>query len=256
MIDKRKLARDIAIVLVVAAAVFLLLRSRQPGPVEQLSAQSPHGDTTQMPADHGQMPPDINAGDPVASIGGRTLGRDWVDDTAARFSDYLVGQEQMDAESASNLAQEEALIEGLVKLIEAQTYEEWNIQPDAEVMAQQEQSFASSPDAQQIMEQMGLTKERLEALWRSENQGKQLRQRIAEMDGAEPDSPEADAAYVRWLNEKLAQAQIEFIDPAMQPLYQDYLQSVKDAESIQESISGGEGDIVVDDTSTGGSTGN
>jgi hypothetical protein len=240
VIDKRKIIRDSLVVVILIVVGYFLVRSHQPGPVEKGAATSPHGaDMQSMPANHGNMPPELSEGEPVATLAAGTIGKTWFDDRVQRTLEMLSSQDQfkgqMDDATAMSVAQQEAIVEGAVELIETQAIIDMGIQPDMEVVGKQQKDFDSSPDAKSMMESMGLTREKLEALWKDESQHTVLRDKIAQLAGAEPASEAADNAYIAWAEKKLLEIEITFTDPLYQNLFKEYLSMMQNPESTQTS---------------------
>jgi hypothetical protein len=245
VINRRKFVRDALIVAVIVVVAWFLVKSNRPGPVEQTTAtDSSAQDANALPAGHGEPRPELTAGEPVVRVGDRWIGKDWFDDLVRRKQGELSGQEGLDPEMIAKYARISALITGLNEIIQTKAIQDWDIQPDQAYVAEEEKnfnsSFQSAEEAQAFLDEMHMSKDRLEAKWSEDSRLKALMDKVTGMSGVEPGTEEADNAFADWMDQQIAQADISFPDPEMKALYDEYLQIVAEAKAGQMSTSGGE----------------
>lgn len=237
MLSKRKVIRDAIVIIALIVAAFFLLRSPEPGPVERLQhPSSPHTDRAAgVPMSHSPISPDLSSGEILVSVGNFKIGKNWFDFRFEKARQNLLEKQIVEPELVDDFAKEQVLIEGLVEIIQQKAIEEWGIQPDMDIIAEQEKLFDSSPDAQKMLNDMGLTKEQLVAKWKSDSQKAKCEIYFAEKAGLEPGSDEAEAAFSDWMLMQLRQIEVKFEDSTLEALFSRYLKEISEYQPVQES---------------------
>jgi hypothetical protein len=230
--DARKLIRDALIAIVVLAVAIAFFGSRRSGPVEraesELNAQtSPDAQT--MPVTHAETRLVLSDGEPVVRLDGHVMGRDWFEQEFASTKQQLLDA-GMDDSQASTQAVTLVLANGLSSLIIEQAFEEFDIQPDPDHLAALEErfrsNFQSEEEIQHLLQQMGMTMDRVRAMWEEDSKMRALRSIVAGMHEIEPDSPEAGQALSDWIGDRTLSAQWEFLDPDLEALFRDLKEKV------------------------------
>jgi hypothetical protein len=225
-----KIVRDVIIVILLAVVVYAgiqLFGSKNPGPVEQVAGgtmENPHAQDPEASPPHMPEPPELTAGAPVVTWGDFSVGRDWYDDRVAIETDTMDSQ-GVDPATASPTPAQIALISGLIEIIFNSSAQEYGIEPDPEEIAAKEAtfygSFETEEEANSMLEEMGISLERLRGMWADD-----LVAKDTEMNGLEPDTPEGDDAFQTWLEDKVMNTPWVFSDPEMQSIYDSYIEAL------------------------------
>jgi hypothetical protein len=226
--SSKKVIRDAIIVIVIVAVLVIFFGSRRPGPVESISGTIPSdgsGDGQAMPPVHGEPYPELNEGDALVTLNNLSIGSDWfdrmLDETEAQIVD-----EGTDEETALHQAKFEVLLLGLQELVIRNAIDEFGIEPDPEMIAEQEQNFRSSfetdEEIDEFLAQMGMTMERVRTMWEDQSIMAGLRIYLAETQGIDPDSDEADQYMSDWIHDAVLSADFVFHDSDLETLYEGY----------------------------------
>jgi len=243
--NTRKVIRDALIAIVVLALAVAFFGSRRSGPVERTQSeldteQSPHAQGT--PVAHGERRAELSDGEPVVRLDGHVMGRDWFEQEFASAKEQLLA-EGMDDSEASELAATRVMENGLSRLTIEQAFDEFDIQPDPEDLAAMEEhfrsSFESEEEIQDFLRQMGMTMERVRAMWEEDSRIIGLRSIAAGMREIPPDSPEANRALSDWIRDRMLSTQWEFVDPDLEALFRDLKEKALTAPDESQADSTG-----------------
>jgi hypothetical protein len=245
VINNRKLVRDIVVVLVIVVGAVFLLRyqGRESSPPDRTASTSNQANSSQLPQGHGGQRPELSAGEPLLKVGDMALGKDWFDDFVTRVEAESPESEGTNPTANLEFAQMQALIEGLARIVEARAEKEFGLQIDDEI-TQREQEFSSQfksdEEKQQFLEQNGVGIDQLQELWRSEITKKALIEKLAQMSGVDPNSPEGEKVYEDWVKKSVNELDIQFVDPATEALYRKCQEFMSEMESNPASVVDGE----------------
>jgi len=244
--NAKKLIRDIIIIVIfVVVAVFVLksTRSGDAGPVE-----SAHGDMAGHSMDGGMVNPhashgpflQLSDGDTIVSFGEHSIGSDWYDSTVMRYQAEFLSQGQSEDEALAG-SMELALVDGLVELIFKMTSDEYGLEVDDAFLDAEEERFYternSREEARQILDEMGFTIDQVRAMWAETELQDRIFRKVAEINGVDPDSPDADVVFNSYLEEKLVMTDWVITDPEIEAVYLSYLDAVNVSEDMGDPYS-------------------
>ena len=226
--SKQKIIRDSIIVLAIVAIAIVFFGSRRSGPVENISGTIPShgaGDQQTMPPVHGDPYPELNEGEMLVSLNENAIGSDWFDRMVADLTGEILA-EGTDEETAHGQANVEVLLLGLEELVIRKAIDEFGIEPDQEMITEQEHNFQATfeteEEAEAFLAQMGMTMERVHAMWEDQSIMAGLRIHLAEIEGVDPESGEADLVMSDWIREAVFSADYVFHNSDLEALYQGY----------------------------------
>jgi len=236
--SKRKIVRDIVIIVFLIVAAYFILRSREPGPVEKVRGQAGEGMKVEDVASVHASLPDLSQGEPVLEVDGAVIGKDWFENRVRSEVNFLRDEEGLEESEILELARELALEDGLREIVIRRTIDEWDIEADAESLEERwralEEQAGGKEEAEILMKQVGVTRERLEERWKFEIAREKLAERVAEMNGVEPGTPEASRAYSEWMRSQILNLQVVFHDPALEELFKSMIEESGERESEAE----------------------
>jgi hypothetical protein len=186
-----------------------------------------------------QARPALSDGDPVATVGDKTIGKTWFDWAVAQQKADEASQKGMDPAMADKFSQLAALVEGLNEIIVAQAVLDFKLEP---AMAAAEKQFDSQFEDQKaegdFLSSQHMTKDRLKGLWA----GNAVAGKIAEMKGIDASNEsQVKQAFADWINERLGQLNVVFTDTARETLFKGYLEQMRSNAAGQTSGTESEG---------------
>ncbi len=250
--NTQKILRDVIIVVIVIAAALVVLKTTGPsaGPVESahgeggahgMAGQGGMGDAPQM--DHGPSL-QLSDGEAIVTYGEHIIGRDWYDNMVARTQVEYMSAGQ-DEETALVTAMEMSLMDGLIDIVLTSTAEEYDLAVDDAFLDQMEQgffaSFESAEEANQVLNEMGVTMDRLHLMWTEDELKNRIYSKVAELNELDSESPEAEQAFRDFLEEKLVMTEWVIADPEIEAVYLSYIDSVIAGEDIEDTHSADDG---------------
>lgn len=224
----KKIIRDAIIIIVIVVAAVVFFGSRQPGPADRLNDTAAADDPAaqqNMPRVHGEPYPEIGEGDPLVKLSDHVIGSEWYDRIVAdHYQQYL--DEGSDDETAMRLATFDAFLMGLQELVIRNAIDEFGIVPDEEMVAEQEEmfhsSFESTEDSEELLSEMGMAMQQVRTMWEDRSIMTGLFMHIAEMEGVDAGSEEAEQVMEDWIRESVLTADYNFMDPEMEAMYESY----------------------------------
>lgn len=231
-----KVFRDLFIVIILIVVVYAgiqLLGSKSPGPVERARSMADTGQdmhTHDAPMGHVTEQFELSDGEPIVVFGEYSVGRDWYDENVAIEIETQVSQ-NIERSVASQSATELTLISGLVDIIFDFSVAELGIEPHPDEMALRENafydSFESTDEANAVLEEMGITMDRLREMWTDELVPEALVTEVATRNNVEPGTVEADEFFQSWLEDNIISSEWVFNDPDIEMLYNSYVEAVR-----------------------------
>jgi len=234
-VDSKITTREVVIIAVLILTGIWFMGSRADGPVEKVAAEiGLHSD--QAPADehnhthdspHGDMSGQVlepSDGTPFISLGNYVIGDQWF----IQALEIRVREYQMNGsgeEMARELATEDVLLIALQELIILKYIDDLEAVPDQDVMDSRRERFTMETDdgahLVEVLALEGMTMEQLESRWEIEAVMVDLENKIFEIEGIDPESPDAGMLFHEWLTEMINASDLEFADQALRALYED-----------------------------------
>lgn len=259
----RKLLGDVAFVVIVIVIALTVFGSRQPGPVEvasNLLEEQHEGHTHDGMAEMGNSPMmhrfvehSITDGDPLISLGGNYIGRDWFDESV-ELQLMLLASEELDDVSASKLAELITIEEGLLSLITGKILDDYGISFDSVEVDSRMDDYFSNFDTREKAErnanQMGMTLDQLRSRWEEDSIENRLRDFFAEERGVSRDSAEFEDAYFSWLKDNVLSADWVFEIPEFEELFNEFVEAVtlirsevEEEQSVENTVQQEDADV-------------
>lgn len=218
--NKAKVVRDIVLVVAIIIVAVFIFKNKSTGPAEpngEIGGGNLHETEHIMPEMvHSGQTPARTEGNPVLTLGDSWVGLEWLDVTSGNNRLKLLA-DGFDDETASQVAVNQALLEGAFELVFEQAVENFDITVDPGDLEEREalflEAFESEEEALSLLDEMGKTLDQLRNLWMEELTEKALIARIAEINSLDPDSDEAQTAYDDWIWQKILDTDFIFADP-------------------------------------------
>ena len=239
IMNSKKLFRDILILVVVLTVVVIFISRNKSiqGPVESVlnnNIESGHEFSTEdVGAMHGKPMVTMTDGEPVIYLGSDYVGEDWIQ---SKINEHLSGAPRQghDMEALRQSALQQPLLNAAGVLIENAARLEWNLSVTDTDIAEREAEFLSQfnteEEGMELMNEMGVSMERMHNMWREEIEQTLLIDHIAEMESLEPGSSEAVVAYETWLLNKIKTTDFTFTDPEREILFIKLIESMDNVE--------------------------
>jgi hypothetical protein len=184
---------------------------------------NPHG------GNGGPSIPDVelNAGNPAITLGDTWVGSDWLNTKVAQ---YTAAQEGQDSPHGADpdAALRQALFEGVSNLVFDNVVKEFGIQASEDELAAKEATFYGTfntrEEAQDLLDSMGMTMDKVRKMWTDELEQSAFIATIAAMNSLDPASDEAKKAADDWFLQRIAGANLVFADESQKAMFDSILQ--------------------------------
>lgn len=176
---------------------------------------------------HTEPDVELNAGDPAITLGDYWVGSDWLNSKIAQYTSAQEGQDSPHG-ADSDAALKQALFEGVYNLVFNDVVKEFGIEASQEELAAQETNFYSkfqtAEEAQQFLDSMSMTLDRVRKMWKDELERTAFDATIAAMNSLDPTSDQAKKAADDWLLQRIAGSELVFADESQKALFDSIMQ--------------------------------
>jgi len=228
--NKVKITRDLIIIaIVIVVAVFISrsmankTASEQTGPVNSNAVPAKHPGNSP----HAGAIPDLTAGDAAITMGDYTVGSEWLE---AQTESLFMKLAASDPDYDMNKARRDIIAEGVYNLVTLNGLKNNGLEITGDDLAARKAQFeeenGGSDAAQELLDSMGITWDRMEKLWIAELTEIRLMDWAALEQGLEAGSDFAKAAYDEWLFDSMVSASPEFTNSEDQLMFEEHVEMI------------------------------
>lgn len=230
---KSQNARNALLLLIIIIGLAYYFFNRPAAGPVQTPADSQGNDMVSNPhaggdgMDHSAPAVELNAGDPAITLGENWVGTDWLN---AKIAYYMSLQEGEDSPHVadSDSALKQALFEGISNLVFNDVIREFGIEASPDEIAAKETTFYSSfstpEEAQQLLDSMGMSMDRVRQMWKDDLEETAFVGTIAAMNSLDPASEDAKNAANEWFLQRIAGSELVFANESQKALFDSIVQ--------------------------------
>ncbi len=228
--NKQKIVRDVIIIVLIVIVGFLVFKNKGTGPAEAgggtpaMGGAGGHGGGSEQMTGHPQKKFEMSDGQAVITLGGLTVGDQWLGEMLEVTKLEYINTQQMDEVAATELARNDVLLSSLQTLVRLSAIEEFGIEADQSDIDKSEEQFNSQfedeADKQALFDGTGWTMDDMRRMWSKQSIESSFFRKIAELKDVDPENKIAlDSAYAEWMQEMIETSDWVFGDEALQAMY-------------------------------------